>query len=631
MMARKRKRRRTTDASAAPDEGVLVIDAELPEGDETLETADFEALLEPAEAPGGPEMYDIVDELEAGSVPLVDEDEETAAAAAQAEAEMETPRLLIAIASGKGGVGKSLLAANIGIYLAQLGRKVVLVDGTLGAGNLHTMLQVDSPDVSLGDFFSRDVDHLRDVVVSTPFAGLGLISGVDDGVTAANPRPAQKNRLLTQLRQLNTEYVIVDLAPGCGFNVVDMFIAADLHVVVTHPEPTAIESAFRLIKCAFMRKLRALDSAKPLLAEIPKVPRGIPSPRELLELAGGREALRDVIREAMGDFKPRLVVNGTRTREDLELGPALTVVGRRHLGLPLDYLGYLEHDDAVGVSVRRRRPLQVEFPEAKVSKDIDRVARRLLGLESHENPACAQLPKTLEQQSHYELLGLHPGATEPEIRRAHRHVRRLYHAQSNAIFGIVSPAHLEAVHERIELAYATLIDPEKRDTYSRSLFPDGQWPEPSQIPPADAVPHAAPTTATLRPHVRRVTGPMPRAATSPTNNEHGDTLGELVDAEARRASGLELVVQTPDMPHWGEDTEFTGDLLRKIREACGVDLRDVADQTKISLNYLRAIETEDWSSAPAPVYLRGFVKAMARCLRLPPDQVARTYMARFPS
>src|SRR5260221_1811968 len=86
------------------------------------------------------------------------------------------PKHIIAVGSGKGGVGKSLLAANIAIYLAQLGRRVVLLDADLGAANLHSFVGVERPHVSLGDFFDGRVDRVEQCIVETAVANLGLLS-----------------------------------------------------------------------------------------------------------------------------------------------------------------------------------------------------------------------------------------------------------------------------------------------------------------------------------------------------------------------------------------------------------------------------------------------------------------------
>src|SRR5689334_11725058 len=84
-------------------------------------------------------------------------------------------RHIVAFGSGKGGVGKSLLTANVGIYLAQLGKRVVVLDADLGGANLHTFVGVERPAVTLSAFFERRVARIEDVVVPTTVNNLGLL------------------------------------------------------------------------------------------------------------------------------------------------------------------------------------------------------------------------------------------------------------------------------------------------------------------------------------------------------------------------------------------------------------------------------------------------------------------------
>src|SRR6185295_7824150 len=115
---------------------------------------------------------------------------------------------IIAIGGGKGGVGKSLVAANLAVYLAQLGKRVVLIDADLGGANLHSFVGVERPTVTLGDFFDKRVSSVQDCVVPTAIANLGLVSSEGDPVWAANPKPATKNRLLTQIRMVEADCLI---------------------------------------------------------------------------------------------------------------------------------------------------------------------------------------------------------------------------------------------------------------------------------------------------------------------------------------------------------------------------------------------------------------------------------------
>ncbi len=579
----------TADNHISSDEGeVITIEAELPSGDDEIE-----ALIEPAGSPEeeAQDTAEEKEEMEEGSAAPEDFrlEPEQKDPPKKEDKKPHGPRKVIAIASGKGGVGKSLLAAGIGVYLAQLGKRVVLLDANLGSGNLHHLLGVENPRLSLHDFLSKKVKQLEEVVASTPFKGLGLISGHDNAPGTTNPQQAQKTRLMHQIRTLNVDYVIIDLGAGSDFNTMDLFLSADLHLVMVVPEPTSIESAFRLIKSAFTRKLRSYKGFTQLVSDLqPSAYCGIPTPNQLYQVARERDPkLGQTIHKAMTEFRPRLVVNMTRTRDDLELGPAIRRVARRHLALPFDYLGYMENEDVVWVTVRRRRSLLVEYPEAKVAKDIERITRRILSLETKENPECLEVPPSLDEQDNYNILGLHPGATVEEIRRAQRRVRRTYNQDSLAIHGIAPPVEVNKMLNRIEEAHTTLVDPEKRHHYDKRLFPSGVTPD----------------SVTEERFIQESFFPA-RQDTTP-------------------------VSERPAMPSIEEHTIFTGALLGQIREAHGIDLQEIAHRTKISMTYLRAIESEDYLVEPAAVYLKGFVKTVSQELKLDPEQVSRTYMERY--
>lgn len=517
-------------------------------------------------------------------------------------------RRIVAVGGGKGGSGKSLLAANVAIFLATLGKRVVLFDADLGGANLHTFVGVDKPAVSLVDLFEKRVGSIEGVVVETPIPGLGLISGEGDPSWMANPRPAQRTRLLNQMQGLAVDYLVIDLGPGSTSSALDFFLLADLGIVVVVPEPTSIENAYRFVKCAFIRRLRraGLERVLGLVREGDRsFEGGIPAPMDLYQaarLADPELATRMLIN--MQAFRPRVVVNQARGKSDQDLGPAIASAARRRLGVPVEYVGVLEQDDAVWLAVRKRRPLVIEQPESRAAKCIERVARRLISFEA-EKPAPFQL-RGLDELSHYDILELDPSSTDEEIRRAYRRVREAYGADSMVVAGLYSKERLAVVQVRIDEAYETLIDEERRRAYDQQLFPDEQLPR------------------------RRTGAPLPVAVER--SERTGPVVAAVVPVEGSEMAASSAPVpprMLPPEPDLGPGTEFTGFLLRQIREARGIDLTAISQRTKITVAHLRALEEEAVKSMPAQVYVRGFLVEYARFLRLDVMRVVETYLSRL--
>ena len=498
------------------------------------------------------------------------------------------PRV-VAIGGGKGGVGKSLVAANVGIFLATLGKRVILVDAAFGAANLHIFAGVPRPTRSLSEALAPDGPRLAELAVPTHVPGVKLIGGVYDPPWVAEPSPALVDILTEQLHQLPADWVVVDLGPGIASPALELFLAADVQIIVAVPDPTSIELMHRFAKAVFLRSLdrRGLSHLARAVSGAPRqLEGGTPSALEVyLGAVEARADDIDALREAILSFSPHLVINSARSKSDMELGRAVASAARRRLGTPIRYLGHLEYDEAVWASTRRRRPLLIEHPETRIAKCFERLARGVMAV----RPAVAE-GDVLPSDSHYELLEVPPTASFEDIRRANRRIRDIYGAESVAISGLYDPASLEAVHRRLDLAYTTLMDAAKRKEYDMELFPDG-------VPMPVTPPH-------LHADV-----PAPRPA-------------------AKVDDPVTIAVRPP-MPEISPATEFSGALLRQTREAIGIELREIAERSKIGMAYLSAIEGEAFKKLPAAVYVRGFLADYARALGLDGERVKQTYLARF--
>ena len=294
---------------------------------------------------------------------------------------------IVAIGGGKGGIGKSLLASNLGIELARHGHRVVLVDLDLGGANLHTCLGIPHPEETLYDFVGRQVERLDDLAVPTGVDNLRLISGSLDAIGAANPLHQQKLRLIRAIRGLDADIVVLDLGAGSHFNVLDFFLVADQGIVTLVPEPTSVENAYRFVKAAFFRRLKAVETVYDLhdiLAEAMRSKRPM-SPAQLFEAVAERdpEAGRSLAKE-MRAFRPFVVVNSVREAADLALGEGICTAWRRFFGIELRYLGYVRYDEEAWRAVRARRPLLLERMHQPIAEDLRAITRNLLASFSGE-------------------------------------------------------------------------------------------------------------------------------------------------------------------------------------------------------------------------------------------------------
>lgn len=495
----------------------------------------------------------------------------------------QVPRV-ISVGGGPGGAGKSLLTVNLGVYLAQLGRSVIIADVDPASAGLHTMLGIDPQRRPTPD--ADDVRPPEPIATSIP--GLVLLPPAHDP-SGAPARPGQKTRSLGKMRELAADYVLVDLGAGTSHVALDLFAQSDVGLCVTIPEPPAIESTYHFLRALYIRHLRkALSKERSRLRIVDRAMKelpALPTPPEIVgTLARHDQAVAQVAAAHLAHLHPRLVVSQTRVRNDVDLGPAMQALSARYLGIDLDYLGYVEHDDAVWLTVRRKRPLLIDSPASKGARNVERIARRVLALTTARDGRTDAIdpPPPPERLTLYEVLGVSRGESDEEIRRASKRQKDIYTEGSLPLTALVWGAELVREQARIEEAHDTLLDPVRRRAYDLSTFPEEAL---SKTP-----------------------------------------------SKGRAAQGIAselLMLQSELAREIHTETQFTGALLQKVRESQGVEIADIAAKTKIAANYLRAIETDAFHELPALVYTRGFVQELAKCLRLDPSQVARTYLKRM--
>jgi flagellar biosynthesis protein FlhG len=284
----------------------------------------------------------------------------------------------VVFAGGKGGVGRSLISANLALYLSRLGRRdVLLTDLDSAGGNLHTYLGIE-PRLPLAGEILRD--HLSPYLL--PISGYQMkLCKIQAPLTHAVPMEVRQRALDFSIAQ-NANILVLDMGGLADPLTIDQFLEADYGIVMVHPDPCSIERAYQFIQTSLYRKLLhgADDSAVVSRAILSADQMGqLKSPMHLVEaLRGVNLKASETIEHKIKNFTPKILVNRCRTRADKDLGIEMCAALKRKLSINPIAIGAIENDEMAWKALMQRKALMTEYPGATISSDIERIARRLI-------------------------------------------------------------------------------------------------------------------------------------------------------------------------------------------------------------------------------------------------------------
>ncbi|NMA01054.1 MAG: AAA family ATPase [Clostridia bacterium] len=250
----------------------------------------------------------------------------------QAEDKVVKKCKVIAVTSGKGGVGKTSFSINLGIALAQLGHQTFIVDCDLGTANVDVLLNLQ-PKYNIAHILNKQKDIL-DIVVEGP-GGLQLIPGGSGLQNITELEETQFERLIDSFQTLEkfADFIIIDTGAGLSKNVVNFVLASDEIIVITTPEPHAITDAYAIIK--------VLDEQNPAV-------------------------------------KPKLIVNKVENPEEAKkIADKILQVADRFLNLRLEHFGYILEDKSVWRAVTKLRPFLLAEPQSPAAQCVKSLAKRI--------------------------------------------------------------------------------------------------------------------------------------------------------------------------------------------------------------------------------------------------------------
>ncbi len=290
-----------------------------------------------------------------------------------------------AIGGGKGGSGKSLIAANLGIRLARAGHRVTILDFDWGGGNLHTYLGMRAPSNTMADFILRRVSSLSELASDTSVSNLRIICAPQDYYHFAGMFSKLKSKFLRQILALDDDFIILDLGPGSLYSILDLSLISGCSILVTLPEPPAIENSYLLLKRMAHRKIGQIIKPHGMIDLLTKWTIGQNGHKSnskhigefLSYLRGVDGDLGKQVDVALSRLKVKIIVNQVRTREDAQLGNSISYLAKKFIGLDVEYTGFIPFDMNVNLAVKQFQPLMIFYPESNAAKGINSVAKRL--------------------------------------------------------------------------------------------------------------------------------------------------------------------------------------------------------------------------------------------------------------
>ncbi len=247
------------------------------------------------------------------------------------------PRILT-VSSGKGGVGKTNIAINLGIAFAEIGKKVIVMDADLGLANVNVILGI-IPKFNLYHVI-RKQKNVRDIIVDTQY-GIQIIAGASGFSQLANLNDDERRAFVDALKELAyADIIIIDTGAGVSPNVLTFLKGADDAIIVTTPEPTAITDAYGIIK--------------------------------------------SISTEVNGP-SIKLVVNRVQTvMEGKKVAERVITIAGQFLNIRVSNLGFIFEDSAVPRAVVKQDPFLKSAPKSKASQSIRHLMSRLADIEYRE-------------------------------------------------------------------------------------------------------------------------------------------------------------------------------------------------------------------------------------------------------
>jgi flagellar biosynthesis protein FlhG len=504
---------------------------------------------------------------------------------------------VVAFGGGKGGVGRSTLCVDIARAMTRSQQRVLCVDTGSACPTLNVLLSTEEIAFDPRTHgLEEDDSHIADFISETIHSGIWLAS-----LAAARRHPFRKPRLsadqiLLQVHELDFDWVFFDLSPGFDPFDLTLFVLADLPILVTTPEPASIRMTTQFLRASLYQAVGYHPDARAVRDELLELLSKQPlqmNARSLRFDAPGAQSRR-IIDDTTQALETYLIVNQVREGAEHDLGFVLAHAWHRELHLFPRLLASIDYAERRWFYSRRTTGLGTNRGEDLLSNDIEALGRAIRDIDLLD--ARYPRPVPLHGDVHPALrLGISLETGRNEVRQ---HCRRLWEGyRRETAVGLVfeDPQQRLATAEELEASYRKVL------TMPSENFTRAEVEEAMRINERNRGGGSAPSSTT---------------SASDISQEIGfESSGRSTSTPAE-----------PAQPQASTRQERSpGQLIASLRRQHNMSLQELSSRTHIGTKYLAAIEDVDLKVLPRPVYLRGYLREIARVFDVHPQELVDQY------
>lgn len=490
--------------------------------------------------------------------------------------------LITVFGGGKGGVGRSTLCAEAARSLARQGQRVLCIDASVHCPTLHALLQAQEPIYPVHTSLEQTDTHIAQFIHSTGHKNIWFHSLASSRRFPYVDHTLNAYELIEQLHDLDFDHILIDLPAELEPLSIGLFVLSDIPIIVCSPEPTAIRVTTQFIRAAIFQAFGFhpamelyQDDMLDMLYQLP-----IDFDRRTLFECARLYGVNDLLMETLKHLEIYLIINLVREGSERDMGYVLSHAWHEELGVFPRFITPVDYEDRRWFYNRRTAGLTSIRGDEALSNDIEKLVRHLGNIDAFDQHYPR--PVATAADAHPALcLGLSADTSPNQIRQ---HCRRLwegYRRQTTVTLVFADPEKRNTMADKLELLY------------KRSLtLPGEPTPPPMPIDTTQELPAEEHDDTMPEAHGTIPLSP-PQAPDTPTNYKHHD--------------------QAP------------GKLIEAMRLSRSLSLQDLSHRTHIGLKYLTAIEQTDLDVLPRPVYLRGYLREIARALGEDSDQLINEY------